>query len=80
MHASFKFDHEKSLKSIAFLDTVVYNDKNWQLQATLRAKPTNTSIYNTDLTPNISKKPLPSSQTIRLRRICTDKNELKTKR
>ena len=44
-HDSIKFEFEKSTKSIAFLDTLVYIDDKRQLQTTLYTKPTDTHNY-----------------------------------
>ena len=44
MHDSIKFDQEKSTHSIIFLDTLVYCDKNKQLQITLNTKPMNINL------------------------------------
>ena len=79
MHDSIKFDHEKSTQAIAFLDILVYIDKNRQLQTTLHTKPTNTHNYLHYMSshPKHLKNSLPYSLAIRLRRICTDNNALR---
>ena len=42
---SIKFEYEKSIKSIAFLDILIYIDLERQLQTTLYTKPTDTNNY-----------------------------------
>ena len=77
MHNLFKFDDEKSTYSITFLDTLIYIDKNRQLQ-TLPSKPTNTHNYLHYRSSDPKHfRPFPYSQTIRLYRIYTENNELK---
>ena len=77
-HDSIKFDHEKSTQSVAFLDTLIYIDENRQLQTTLYTKPTDTHNYLhfKSSHPKHLKESLPYSQALRLRRICSDNNEL----
>ena len=78
-HDSIKFDHEKSMQFIPFLDTLIYIDENRQLQTTLYTKPTDTHNYLhfKSTHPKHLKQSLPYSQALRLRRICSDSNEFK---
>ena len=77
-HESIKFDHEKSTKSVAFLDTLIYIDEKRQLQTTLYTKPTDTHNYLhfKSSHPKHLKESLPYSQALRIRRICSKDNEL----
>ena len=78
LHDSIKFDYEKSKKSIAFLDTLVYIDNNRQLQTTLYTKPTDTHNYLhfQSAHPKHLKQSLPYSQALRIRRICSQNSDL----
>ena len=80
MHPSIKFDYEISKTSIPFLDTRIYIDENRHLQTTLFTKPTDTHNYlhYKSAHPRHLKNSLPYSQALRLRRICTIDNELKS--
>ena len=80
MYDSIKFDRQKSAHSIAFLAIVVCSDKNKQLKI-LNTKPTNKQnyLYYWVCHHKHLKDNLPYSNAIRLGRICTDNNELKTK-
>ena len=42
---TIKFEHKISHSNIAFLDTLIYKDKNNTLQATLYQKPTDQQSY-----------------------------------
>ena len=79
MHYLIKFDHKNSVHSITFLDTLVYNDKNRQLQTTLHIRPTNSHNYLDYRSSHLKhlKDSLLYSQVIRLRRIFTINNKLK---
>ena len=79
-HDSIKFDFEKSTKSIAFLDTLVYIDDKRQLQTTLYTKPTDTHNYLhfKSAHPKHLIDSLPYSQALRIRRICSQNDELIT--
>ena len=78
-HDSIKFDHDKSMQSIPFLDTLIYIDENRHLQTTLYTKPTDTHNYLhfKSSHPKHLKESLPYSQALRLKRICSDSNEFK---
>ena len=77
-HDSIKFDYETSTKSIAFLDTLIYVDENRHLQTTLYTTPTDTHNYlhSKSCHPKHLKDSLPYSQALRLKRICSQNNEL----
>ena len=77
-HDSIKLDHEKSKKPVALLDTLIYIDEKKQLQTTLYMKPTDTHNYLhfKSYHPKHLNESLPYSQALRLRRICSDNNEL----
>ena len=79
-HDFIKFDFEKSHKSIAFLDTLVYVDDKRQLQTTLYTKPTDTHNYLhfNSAHPKHLKHSLPYSQALRIRRICSHNIEFNT--
>ena len=78
LHNSIKFDLCSSTHSIAFLDTLVYIDNNRKLQTTLYTKPTDTHSYLHfhSAHPRHLKINLPFSQALRIRRICSEDNEL----
>ena len=44
-HKTFKFEHNISNSNISFLDTLIYNYKNYTLQTTLYRKPTDQQCY-----------------------------------
>ena len=72
IHDSIKLGHQNSSHSIAFLDTLIYIDKNRQLQTTLLNKHTNThnDIHYRSSHPKYLKDSFPNWQAIRQRRIC----------
>ena len=76
-HESIKFDQEKSKTQIAFLDTVVYIDKERRIQTTLYKKPTDTSNYLhfQSSHPKHLKESITFSQAFRLKRICSEEIE-----
>ena len=78
VHDSIKFDYTTSLNSIAFLDTLIYIDINRKLQTTLYVKPTDSHnfLHAKSAHPKHLIKNLPYSQALRIRRICSDDNEL----
>ena len=79
-HDSIKFDYETSTKSIALLDNLAYIDENRHLQTTLYTKPTYTHNYlhSKSSHPRDLKDSLPYSQALRIKRICSQNNELNT--
>ena len=78
-HISIKFDHEKSQQRLSFLDTLIYIDDDGKLQTTLYTKPTDTHNYlhYKSAHPKHLKDSLPYSQSLRLRRICSNETEFK---
>ena len=76
-HESIKFDYEFSETQVAFFDTVVYIDKNIQIQTTLYRKPTDISNYSHFRSSHTkhAKENLPHSQTLRLICICSEGTE-----
>ncbi len=78
VHDSIMFDYEKSTTSVTFLDTRIYIDENRKLQTTLHTKITDTHNYLhfKSSHPKHLKENLPYSQALRLRRICSNNEEL----
>jgi len=76
-HRTIKFDYEINENKIAFLDTIVYKDSDNNLQTTLYKKPTDRRIYlhNKSEHPYSLKKSIPYSQALRIKRICSTKEE-----
>ena len=67
-HDSIKFDYEKSIKYIAFLNILIYIDVERQLQTMLYTKPTDTQNYLhiKSANPKHLKESLPFSQAIKV--------------
>jgi len=72
-HPTIKFTSDISTKEINFLDTTVRLDRDRKLYTTLYCKPTDSHNYLsfTSSHPQHTKKSLPFSQLLRVRRICT---------
>ena len=73
VESSIKFTHEKSYKSVNFLDTRVIKDVRGNISTDIFQKPTDTHPYLhwTSAQPPHLKKSIPYSQALRLRRICS---------
>jgi len=78
IHPSIKFEAQKSKEEINFLDTTVYI-KNNRLLTKLYRKPTDRQSYlnNKSYHPNSTKRGIPYSQALRMKRICSEQDELK---
>ena len=78
VHDSIKFEYVKSSVSIAFLDTLIYIDDDRKLQTTLYNKPTDSHNYlhYNSAHPRHLRYNLPYSQALRIRRICSEADEL----
>jgi len=78
IHPSIKFEAQKSKEEIHFLDTTVYI-KNNRLLTKLYRKPTDRQSYlnNKSYHPNSTKRGIPYSQALRMKRICSEQDELK---
>ena len=72
-HPSIKFEMKYSKDKIEFLDTLIYKDKNNNIQTTLYKKPTDRQnyIHSKSTHPFSLKKSIAYSQALRLKRICS---------
>ena len=79
-HPSLKFEMKYSKDEIEFLDTLIYKDKNNNMQTTLYKKPTNQQnyIHSKSVHPFSLKKINAHSQELRLKRICSSTVEYET--
>ena len=79
MHESIKFDCKYSLGSINFLDTTVFKNSQRSLSTKLFSKPTDRPgyIHNKSYHPKSQLRNIPYGQTLRVKRICTEKVHLK---
>ena len=68
-HPSIKFEMKHSKDKIEFLNTLIYKDKNNNIQTNLYKKPTDRQNYIH------SKSAHPYSQVLRLKRICSTTGE-----
>ena len=77
-HPTIKFQHEKSNKSIQFLDTTVYITPQRSLETTLHIKPTDKGLllHSSSHHPSSCKMGTIYSQVLRYRRITTDDDKL----
>ena len=77
VHPSIKFDFNFSNKEINFLDTVVYKTQSGKLETKLYRKEPDrqTYLHRKSEHPESVKRSIPSSQALRLRRICSTNNE-----
>ena len=76
-HKTIKFEHNISNNSISFLDTLIYKDKNNNLQTTLYRKPTDQWVHictylcaHSDHSKSL-KRSIPYSQVLRIKTICS---------
>ena len=72
-HRTIKFDFQVSPRKIAFLDTMLYEDKNSNIQTTLYRKPTDQQafLHAKSEHPRSLKSSIPYSQALRLKTICS---------
>ena len=77
--ASIKFTHEISTDSINFLDNIVLEDKQGNINTDVYQKPSDTHSYLhwTSAHPPHLKRSIPYSQALWLRRICSSTDTLK---
>ena len=78
-HSSIKFTTEYSEKQFNFFDILVTkSDSGEKLCSSLYTKPTNTHqyIHATSCHPAVHKNSIAYGQAIRLKRICSDENDL----
>ena len=76
-HTSIKFTANWSTEEVSFLDTRVYL-KNGKVETDLHTKPTDKHQYlhTKSCHPSHCKTAIPFSQALRLRRICSEQNNL----
>ena len=76
-HSSIKFEMKYFKEKIEFLDTLIYKDKNNNIQTTLYKKPTDRQnyIHSKSAHPFSLKKSIAYSQALRLKRICSTTGE-----
>ena len=76
-YPSIKFEMKYSKDKIEFLDTLIYKDKNNNIQTTLYKKPTDRQnyIHSKSAHPFSLKKSIAYSQALRLKRICSTTGE-----
>ena len=79
-HGTIKFDFEISQKEINFLDTTVFLAENNEIKTKLYTKETDTHNYlhRKSAHPENLKQTIPYGQALRVRRICTTKEDLDT--
>ena len=77
LHSTIKFEAKYSFDKIEFLDTEVYKNNEGKLCTTLYKKPTDRQAYlhNKSYHPTSTKKSIVYSQSLRIRRICTEDSE-----
>ena len=80
-HPTIKFTMEKSYEKVNFLDVVVYKENN-DLSTDLYTKDTDTHQYLHAKSCHRSfiKRAVPYGQAIRIKRICSDENNLNRRR
>lgn len=76
-HHTIKFTFTINKRSVNFLDTIVNLDDNGNLTTTLYKKPTDANLYlhYSSHHPKHQKDSIPYSQALRIRRICSKKEE-----
>jgi len=77
IHPTIKFEFVISETEINFLDTTIYINKNNKIATKLFKKPTDRSafLHRKSAHPENQKKSIPYGQTLRIKRICTEKEE-----
>ena len=80
LHRTIKFDYKYSKKSIDFLDTTVYLNKEGKLSTKLYVKPTDRPAYlhYQSYHPKSQKDNIPYGQALRMKRICSDEKDFQT--
>ena len=78
---SINFTHEISKSRVNFLDTTIMKNDNGEVETDVYQKPTDTHphLHWTSAHPPLLKCIIPYSQALRLRRICSNTNKLKTR-
>ena len=78
-HQSIKFDFRITKNESIFLDIKIFKDRNGNLQTTLYQKPTDRKSYLhfTSEHPKHLIKSIPYSQALRIKKICSDEDDLK---
>ena len=76
-HKTIKFDFQFSPRKFAFLDTMLYNDENNNIQTTLYCKPTDQQafLHAKSDHPRSPKSSILYSQALRLKTICSASTE-----
>ena len=76
-HKANKFDFQVSPRKIAFLDAMLYKDKNNNIQMTWYCKPTDqqTLLHTKSEHPRSLKSSIPYSLALRLKTICSTSTE-----
>ena len=75
-HPSIKFEHEISKERISFLDAKIYIKNNKLQTKKFRKKTDRQTFLNIDSEhPKLLKNSVPYSKTLRMRRICSTKND-----
>ena len=76
-HKTIKFDFQISPRKIAFLDAMLYKDKNNNIQTTLYRKPTDQQafLHAKSEHPRSLKNSIPYGQALRLKTICSTSTE-----
>ena len=79
IHSSFQFTCNYSKECVQFLDVSVYVDNSGNITTDLYVKPTDTQQYlmATSCHPNHTKRSIPYSQSLRILRICSNKESAK---
>ena len=74
-----KFDPNYSFQEINFLDTVVYKDKDCNLQTKVYRKPTNRTslLHKKSAHPSATKTSIIYCQALRIKRICSEDYEMR---
>ena len=77
IHKTIKFDFQTSPKKIAFLDTMLYKDKNSNIQIALYRKPTDEQgfLHAKWEHSRCLNNSIPYSQALRLKTICSTNTE-----
>ena len=79
LHPTIKFDANYSFREINFLDTVVYKDKDCNLQTKVYRKPTDRTslLHKKSAHPSATKTSIIYSQALRIKRICSEEYEMR---
>ena len=77
VHPTIKFDYHYSTKAINFLDLTIYKDDKGELCTKSYTKPTDRQnyLYRTSAHPEHLKKNIPYGQALRLKKICSKKED-----